>query len=246
MLVKRYFAAIHIFVTFFGQFIGAIVFGLAFLPSYYLVNISWDYVSQNPYNFWNVLLMCFILGLAFFIAGDMLLLSAVITRLVLRIHNKEITGEFRKLPGRLWNNAAHSFLMNLLQNTFLPLVRGTPLIIWFYRAMGAKIGPGSLITSTRLFDVDLIEIGKSCVIGGGVSITAHSAEKGQGYLMKVTIGNRVTIGADTVVMPGVTIEDNVIVGANSVIPKGMHLGSNSIYAGVPVKKLGKEIGDLPD
>ena len=246
MLVKRYFTAIHLFMTFFGQCIGAIVVGLSLIPSYYLVRLTWSYVSQDPNNIWRAIIMCFVLGLSFFLAGNMLMVSAVFTRIVLRIRNEEVVTEFRKAPGRLWNNAAHSFLMNLLQNTFLPLVRGTPLIVWFYRAMGAKIGSGTLVTSTRLFDLDLIEIGKSCVIGGGVSITAHSAEKGQGYLLKVTIGDRVTIGADTVVMPGVTIEDNVIVGANSVIPKGMRLQTNSVYAGVPAKKLTKAMGELPD
>jgi acetyltransferase-like isoleucine patch superfamily enzyme len=246
MLVKRYFTAIHVFMALFGQLIGSIVVGLALLPSYYLFRMAWGYVSQDPGNLWRALLMCLAIGLAFFLAGNMLMVSAVLTRIVLRIRNEEVVTEFRKAPVRLWNNAAHSFLMNLLQNTFLPLVRTTPLIVWFYRAMGAKIGPGTLMASTRLFDLDLIEIGKGCVIGGGVSITAHSAEKGQGYLLKVTIGDRVTIGADTVVMPGATIEDNVIVGANSVIPKGMRLEANSIYAGVPVKKLAKAIGELPD
>jgi len=240
MLVKRFFTPIHLFVSLVGQLLGVVVVGLALLPSYYLLRMTVNYVATRPDGFLNALLICLSTGLAIFLAGDMLLISIVFTRFILRIRNKEIVGEFRTLPIPLLKNAAHSFLMNLAQHTYLPFVRGTPIIIWFYRAMGAKIGRGSLITTTRLFDLDLIEIGKSCVIGGGVSITAHSADQGKGYLLKVTIGDRVTIGADTVVMPGATIENNVIVGANSVVPKGMRLEKNSIYAGVPAKKIERD------
>jgi UDP-3-O-[3-hydroxymyristoyl] glucosamine N-acyltransferase len=46
--------------------------------------------------------------------------------------------------------------------------------------MGAKIRKGALTATTRMFDCDLIEIGKNCLIGGGVAIVAHSGEKRRG------------------------------------------------------------------
>jgi acetyltransferase-like isoleucine patch superfamily enzyme len=122
------------------------------------------------------------------------------------------------------------------------MVRGTPLINWFYRGMGAKIGKNTLITTIRFMDCDLIEIGDGCVIGGGAALSAHTGEKGQGVLKSVKLGNRVTIGADTMVLPGTVIEDNVIVGANSVVPKDSHLEGNAIYGGSPVRKI-KSLGN---
>jgi acetyltransferase-like isoleucine patch superfamily enzyme len=135
-----------------------------------------------------------------------------------------------------------SSLINLAQNIYLPLVRGTPFIIWFYRGMGATIGKGTVITTTRIFDCDLLEIGKNCVIGGGVAISAHTGERRQGMLKKVVIGDHVTIGADTYIMPGTVIEDHVVVGANSMIPKGARLSAKSVYGGIPVRKIEGELG----
>jgi hypothetical protein len=40
-----------------------------------------------------------------------------------------------------------------------PFIRATPLIVWFYRAMGAKIGRNVIIDSANVFDWDLLEIG---------------------------------------------------------------------------------------
>jgi hypothetical protein len=41
----------------------------------------------------------------------------------------------------------------------VPLFRGTFLQMWFYRAMGAKIGKNCVIESLLIHDFDLLEIG---------------------------------------------------------------------------------------
>lgn len=53
------------------------------------------------------------------------------------------------------------------------------------------------------------------------------------YGKKVTIGNNVWIGGNTVITPGVSIGDNVVIGAGSVVTKD--IPSNVIAAGVPCK-----------
>ena len=236
-LMKRYFEVLNLLAGVISHLFGAIIVGLALLPSYYLVFSTWKYISSRPENFLNALLFCLSLGLALFLFGNVLLLVIVLFRTVLPIKNKAVSGEFRGLPVDLLRAGGHNFLVNLAQNTFLPMVRGTPLIIWFYRGMGMKIGKDTLITTVRIMDCDMIEIGDGCVIGGGAALSAHTGEKGRGVLKPVKIGNRVTIGADTMVLPGSVIEDNVIIGANSVVPKDAHLEGNAIYAGIPAKKL---------
>lgn len=49
----------------------------------------------------------------------------------------------------------------------------------------------------------------------------------------IVIGNNVTIGYGTILLPGTVIEDNVIIGAGAVV-RG-RVKSDGIYAGVPVK-----------
>lgn len=93
------------------------------------------------------------------------------------------------------------------------------------------------------------KIGKSCVLGkGGLGVVIHedaligdfciisnnvtiggSSKKEKGKLP--VIGNRVRIGAGSVIIGNVVIGDNVIVGANSVVTKS--IPSNTIVAGNP-------------
>ena len=236
-MINRYFEVLNALAGIVAHLLGAFVVGLALLPSYYLVLWGWENASRNPGNFLNALLFCLTLGLAYFLFGNMLLVTIVLLRFILPIKSKEEAGEYRGLPIPLLKVGINNFLLNLAQHAFLHLVRITPLINWFYRGMGAKIGKNTLIASTRIMDCDLIEIGDSCVIGAGAALSAHIAEKNRGVLKPVKLGNSVTIGADTLVLPGTQIGDNVIVGANSVIPKDSHLEGNAVYGGNPVKKI---------
>lgn len=52
---------------------------------------------------------------------------------------------------------------------------------------------------------------------------------------RVTIGNNVFIGMDSIITAGVQIGDNVIIGTGSVVTKNCE--SNSVYAGCPAKKI---------
>lgn len=50
---------------------------------------------------------------------------------------------------------------------------------------------------------------------------------------KISIGNNVNIGWNTVIMPGVTIEDDCIIGLGSVVTKDVPKGM--VVAGTPAK-----------
>lgn len=83
----------------------------------------------------------------------------------------------------------------------------------------------------------LIEIGDNVTMAPRVHILCHDASTKQfmGYtkIGRVTIGNNVFIGADTVVLPGVMVGNNVIIGANSTVVHDVP--SNVVVAGTPAK-----------
>lgn len=83
----------------------------------------------------------------------------------------------------------------------------------------------------------LIEIGDNVTMAPRVHILCHDASTKQflGYtkIGRVTIGNNVFIGAESVVLPGVTIGDNVIIGANSTVTHD--IPENSVAAGSPAR-----------
>ena len=83
----------------------------------------------------------------------------------------------------------------------------------------------------------LIEIGDNVTMAPRVHILCHDASTKQhlGYtkIGRVTIGDNVFIGAESVVLPGVTIGDNVIIGANSTVTHD--IPENSVAAGSPAR-----------
>ena len=109
-------------------------------------------------------------------------------------------------------------------------------------SMGMKIGTNFNRLNGVILDPShcwLIEIGDNVTIAPRVHVLAHDASTKQflGYakIGRVTIGNNVFIGAESVILPGVTIGSNVIIGANSTVTKD--IPDNTVVAGTPAKVL---------
>lgn len=85
----------------------------------------------------------------------------------------------------------------------------------------------------------LITIGDDVTLAPRVHILAHDASTkihlGYSKIGCVTIGNRVFVGAEAVILPGVTIGDDVIIGANSTVTHDIPAGM--VVAGSPARVL---------
>ena len=225
----------HLF-SFLSLIFGAIIIGLALIPSYLLMAWLWKLTGDLASVGFQSVIRSFGFGLSYFVFISVLLITLVIFRNILGIKNKEVKGQYISL-GAI-KTASYNWMISISKHLALPLFRNTPFNVWFYRGMGAQIGRNTFISTTRLWDCDLLEIGDHCVIGGNVAISCHiTSSMGRGILKKVKIGNRVTIGADSMIFPGVTIGDNVVIVAGSIVPQDSELESHSIYSGVPVEKI---------
>ena len=109
-------------------------------------------------------------------------------------------------------------------------------------AMGMKVGKnfgrlhGVILDPSHCW---LIEIGDNVTMAPRVHVLCHDAStKGfLGYtkIGRVTIGNDVFIGAESVILPGVTIGSRVIIGANSTVTHDVP--DNTVVAGSPARVL---------
>lgn len=124
------------------------------------------------------------------------------------------------------------FLKNLLYR-----IRGSYTVEQLQK-MGLKVGRN--FEPQIGFELDpshcwLISIGDDVTFGPHVQVLAHDAStcKHLGYakIGRVNIGNRVFIGAGSIILPNVDIGDNVIIGAGSIVSRS--LPSNSVCAGNP-------------
>lgn len=85
-----------------------------------------------------------------------------------------------------------------------------------------------------------IEIGDDVTLAPRVHLLAHDASTQQ-YLNyvrigKIKIGNRVFVGAGSIILPGVSIGDDVVIGAGSVVTRD--IPSGHVAAGNPAKTRG--------
>ena len=85
-----------------------------------------------------------------------------------------------------------------------------------------------------------ISIGDSVTLAPRVLILAHDASTKRplnyARIAKVRIGDRVFVGAGSIVLPGVSIGDNAIIGAGSVVSRD--IPSDVVAAGNPAQVIG--------
>ena len=107
-------------------------------------------------------------------------------------------------------------------------------------SMGMKVGKnfnrlhGVILDPAHCW---LLEIGDNVTMAPRVHILCHDASTktflNYTKIGRVTIGNNVFIGAESVVLPGVTIGSNVIIGANSTVTHD--IPDNSVAVGSPAR-----------
>lgn len=113
-----------------------------------------------------------------------------------------------------------------------------PIRTVMIKALGAKLGKDTF-PSGAITDPFLFSAGDGCVIGYGSILTCHAAVAGQVKLAKVELGDRVTIGGNALVYPGVKIGSNSIVAGGAIVLENQVIPPNEIWGGVPAKFIKK-------
>lgn len=91
---------------------------------------------------------------------------------------------------------------------------------------------------SHTFICELVEIGDDCFIGHGVMFVNDVFKDGgpaggdRSKWLHTRIGNRVSIGSNTTILP-VRIADGVVVGAGSVVTRDLEV--QGVYAGNPAR-----------
>ena len=135
-----------------------------------------------------------------------------------------------------------SFIMrcvSAISRSVLAALRGD---VYAIRSMGVKVGEGCRIY-TRSFGSEpwLVSIGDHVTVAAGVEFITHDGsawllrdQKGRRYrYARIMVGNRVFIGTNAIILPGVRIGNRVIVAAGSVLNRS--IPDNCIVGGVPAR-----------
>ena len=117
-------------------------------------------------------------------------------------------------------------------------------MVAYYRGKGISIGEDCLICSNiATSEAFLISLGNNVTVASNVTFlthdySAHIVIPGTSDLYgRITVGNNVFIGSNSVIMYGVTLGDNIVVAAGSVVTRSF-TEPNVIIGGNPARVIG--------
>ena len=117
------------------------------------------------------------------------------------------------------------------------LMQGSPVMNFYLRMMGAKVGEGAYIGEVTCGAPDLVTIGPRASIGR-VTI-ANAVVVGNEFILgRVEIGEDAYIGSSTVISHDVVIEEGAELADLTSVAPGRHIGKGEKWDGSPGRKIG--------
>tara|TARA_Y100001970_G_scaffold268762_1_gene360397 strand:+ start:525 stop:1238 length:714 start_codon:yes stop_codon:yes gene_type:complete len=228
--MKKIFRILQPTITVVFIFIACIIYGLSLAPAI----IFFNYIS-HCLNIYSIFLKAFCLGitfsLCFFIFGISLIFIVGLIMRFSPIKPKPGVYSIGSINSIKWGLCG-AFL-KLVNLAFLDFITPTFLNIIYFKLIGAKIGKNVQINSTSINDPWLLEIGDNSIIGGSASINCHTVEGGKLILDRVKIGDKCTIGAQSLIWPGCEIGNRSVLATKSVLKKRTKIGEKQIWKGNP-------------
>jgi acetyltransferase-like isoleucine patch superfamily enzyme len=235
--IRRFGVSSHVAAILALYVLAAMVIGLALAPALWFLNQCW--IAVENYNMWlKWPVFGFSCGLAFFIAGFVLLLVVPIFNFIMPTGVKPFKGSYYTYAALPWY--IHNGLFYLVRYTFLPFVTLTPFGDWFLRAMGMKIGRRAFINTEFISDPCMLTVGDDAVIGGSVHLFAHYGGGGHLIIAPTTIGAGATIGQKATVMGDVHVGEGATLLPHSVLLPGSRVGPHETWGGVPARLITHE------
>jgi non-ribosomal peptide synthetase-like protein len=134
-----------------------------------------------------------------------------------------------ELVNALHENLAGAYLVDMLD--------GTPLLAWYLRLMGMKIGKRPCLESAEFTEFDLVTIGDDVTINMEATIQTHLFEDRVMKMSHVKIDDRCTIGACGVVLYDTHLGADCVLEDLSLVMKGESLPAGTRWHGSPAQRV---------
>lgn len=125
-------------------------------------------------------------------------------------------------------------------------LQGTPVMRFYWRLLGAKVGRDVIISDYEAGALDLVEIGEGTTFGSKTTFANGEAIGDKLVLGRIKIGRDVTVGASVVFGHGSVTKDHAEIADLTAIPAGATVGEGEIWDGTPGRKVGMvDLASLP-
>jgi non-ribosomal peptide synthetase-like protein len=180
-------------------------------------------------------------GWAAVLAAGPVLFAAGITGALLATSAKWLlVGRFRAGERALWtsfvwrNELADTFVEVLAAPWLFRFASGTPLLTWWLRTLGVRIGRGVWLETLWLPEFDLVRLGDGATVNRGCVVQTHLFHDRIMSMDEVTLGAGATLGPHGIVLPGASIGARTTVGPGSLVTRGDAVPDDSRWLGNPV------------
>lgn len=150
-----------------------------------------------------------------------------------------LVGRYRPRAAPMWtlfvwlSEAVTNLYESLAVPNLLADLRGTPLLPWALRLLGARIGRGVYLDITDLTEFDCVTIGDESEWNAWSGPQTHLFEDRVMKIGRVDIGARVNVGACSTILYDTQVADGVTLGPLTLVAKGERLPPNTSWEGSP-------------
>ncbi|MFE1547896.1 Pls/PosA family non-ribosomal peptide synthetase [Streptomyces sp. NPDC058718] len=146
------------------------------------------------------------------------------------------TGEHPLWSGFVWRNELADTFVEVLAVPWLTgSVPGTPLLTWWLRALGARIGRGVWCESYWLPETDLVTLGDAVTVNRGCVLQTHLFHDRILRTDTVVLREGATLGPGGIVLPGSTVGARSTLGPASLVMAGESVPADSRWLGNPIE-----------
>ncbi len=172
-------------------------------------------------------------GFVMLLAGAVAAGSAVVAKwlLVGRIR----AGEHPLWSSFIWRNeVVDTFIEMVSAPWFARAATGTPVLVWWLRGMGARIGSGTWCESYWLPEADLVTLGANSTVNRGCVVQTHLFHDRIMSIGPVTLEDGATMGPHGVILPLARIGRSGTVGPASLVMRGETVPAGTYWMGNPI------------
>ena len=179
-------------------------------------------------------------GLAAALSGAVLLVTGLVAAGVAVAAKWMLVGRFRVGDHPLWSSAvwrgelADTFTEMVAAPFFAGAANGTVALVWWLRAMGARIGRGVWCQTYWLPEADLVRLGDGATVGPGCVVQTHLFHDRVMSLDTVTLDDGATLGPHGVILPAARLGAGASVGPASLVLRGERVPAGSRWVGNPI------------
>jgi non-ribosomal peptide synthetase-like protein len=147
----------------------------------------------------------------------------------------------RMKPGRypLWGSYYFRWWLvsHLSVLIHIKWLQGSPLIRWYMRALGARVGKDTIISDLDVGAIDLVSIGDAATLGSKVKLANVEVIGNEMIVGRIDIGNDCHIGTSVTIGDGCVIQDHAELRDLTAVRPGTVVGRGEVWDGSPGRKV---------